>query len=353
MAVTMRRRAPLTRRSFLSAAGATAAVGLLDGIAKPALSRAADRPVDHPRHPVGRRLGRFRHGLGARRPARAHAGRGRDHRQLQDHPQRRLRRRAAGNRLHRQGAARRICRPGRTSSIASASRTIRFPTVLGEPQVGRFRTAPSERRIGLVRLVGRHRRPGLGHRRGARRHAHLCDHGAMPARLLHPFAATTSMPTARSRRELQASERRDVEEPRHRREVQGRPDARGVPRQLQIQPARPQPARVQRRGADVRAMGRSRGHQRLVPGRAARLAAATPTRASSQLAARGCRAFHEFMPMRQTLAEAGRIYRKIPYGPLLDVFMLDMRSYRTPIGAGRRRQPRSSGRRRSPGSSAN
>ena len=45
MAVTMRRRASLTRRSFLSAAGATAAVGLLDGIAKPSLSRAADRPV--------------------------------------------------------------------------------------------------------------------------------------------------------------------------------------------------------------------------------------------------------------------------------------------------------------------
>src|SRR5882757_7113481 len=47
------------------------------------------------------------------------------------------------------------------------------------------------------------------------------------------------------------------------------------------------------------------------------------------LAARGCRAFHEFMPMRETPAEAGRVYRKISYGPLLDVFMLDMRSYRT------------------------
>jgi alkaline phosphatase D len=27
-------------------------------------------------------------------------------------------------------------------------------------------------------------------------------------------------------------------------------------------------------------------------------------------------------------AQDGRIYRKIAYGPLLDVFMLDMRSYR-------------------------
>ena len=50
------------------------------------------------------------------------------------------------------------------------------------------------------------------------------------------------------------------------------------------------------------------------------------------LAARGCRAFHEFMPLRYAPAEPGRIYRKIPYGPLLDVFMLDMRSYRGPNG---------------------
>ena len=72
-----------------------------------------------------------------------------------------------------------------------------------------------------------------------------------------------------------------------------------------------------------------------------------------KLAARGCRAFHEFMPMRETLAEAGRIYRKISYGPLLDVFLLDMRSYRTPYGedGGARCDPR--GRRSSPGSSAN
>jgi alkaline phosphatase D len=50
-----------------------------------------------------------------------------------------------------------------------------------------------------------------------------------------------------------------------------------------------------------------------------------------KLAARGCRAFHEFMPMRETPAEAGRIYRKVAYGPLLDVFLLDMRSYRTAV----------------------
>jgi alkaline phosphatase D len=48
------------------------------------------------------------------------------------------------------------------------------------------------------------------------------------------------------------------------------------------------------------------------------------------LAARAGRAFHEYMPIRTTLAEPGRVYRQISYGPLLDVFMIDMRSYRGP-----------------------
>src|SRR5262249_15090006 len=51
-------------------------------------------------------------------------------------------------------------------------------------------------------------------------------------------------------------------------------------------------------------------------------------KSSLLLAARGCRAFHEFIPLRYTPSEPGRIYRKISYGPLLDLFLLDMRSYR-------------------------
>ncbi|NVN85229.1 MAG: alkaline phosphatase D family protein [Rhodopseudomonas sp.] len=53
-----------------------------------------------------------------------------------------------------------------------------------------------------------------------------------------------------------------------------------------------------------------------------------------QLAARASRAFHDYMPMRGSIVEPGRVYRKIAYGPLLDVFMLDMRSYRGPNGEG-------------------
>src|SRR4029453_367976 len=58
---------------------------------------------------------------------------------------------------------------------------------------------------------------------------------------------------------------------------------------------------------------------------------ALASRATSEiraLAARGRRAFHEFMPPR-----THGIYRKIAYGPLLDVFLLDMRSYRTGLRA--------------------
>ena len=46
------------------------------------------------------------------------------------------------------------------------------------------------------------------------------------------------------------------------------------------------------------------------------------------LSARAGRAFHEMSPIRYTPAEPGRVYRRIAYGPMLDVFFLDMRSYR-------------------------
>jgi alkaline phosphatase D len=49
---------------------------------------------------------------------------------------------------------------------------------------------------------------------------------------------------------------------------------------------------------------------------------------TSNLVTRARRAFHEFMPIRENREQDGRVYRKIAYGPLLDVFMIDMRSYR-------------------------
>ena len=49
---------------------------------------------------------------------------------------------------------------------------------------------------------------------------------------------------------------------------------------------------------------------------------------TSRLVQRARRAFFEFMPIRETPQQAGRVYRRIGYGPLLDVFLIDMRSYR-------------------------
>jgi alkaline phosphatase D len=46
------------------------------------------------------------------------------------------------------------------------------------------------------------------------------------------------------------------------------------------------------------------------------------------LAARAARAFHEMYPTRESIVEPGRVYCTINYGPLLDVFVLDERSYR-------------------------
>ena len=49
------------------------------------------------------------------------------------------------------------------------------------------------------------------------------------------------------------------------------------------------------------------------------------------LAARGQRAFMEYAPMRNFgAAEHQRVYRVLPQGPLADIFVLDMRSYRGP-----------------------
>lgn len=51
------------------------------------------------------------------------------------------------------------------------------------------------------------------------------------------------------------------------------------------------------------------------------------------LIARASKAFLEYAPLRPHSAdESERVYRKLSYGPLLDVFMIDMRSYRGPNG---------------------
>jgi len=51
------------------------------------------------------------------------------------------------------------------------------------------------------------------------------------------------------------------------------------------------------------------------------------------LSARSKQAFLEYNPIRSNGNDPERIFRVVNYGPLLDVFMIDMRSYRGPNGA--------------------
>ncbi len=46
------------------------------------------------------------------------------------------------------------------------------------------------------------------------------------------------------------------------------------------------------------------------------------------LARRSDRAWHDYTPIAPSYDKSGRIYRVVHHGPLLDVFVLDMRSYR-------------------------
>ena len=58
------------------------------------------------------------------------------------------------------------------------------------------------------------------------------------------------------------------------------------------------------------------------------------------LIARGTRAFLEYAAMRPfSVREPQRVYRRYSYGPLLELFVLDMRSYRGPNTANRQPSP--------------
>ena len=112
-----------------------------------------------------------------------------------------------------------------------------------------------------------------------------------------------------------------------RREAQGGRDARRIPRPVEVQLMDAHRARAQRRLPtffqwDDHEVVNNWSARRTCP-----RTTATP-RSRCRCCARAARAFHEMTPIRYTPAEPGRVYRKIAYGPLLDVFFLDMRSYR-------------------------
>ena len=57
------------------------------------------------------------------------------------------------------------------------------------------------------------------------------------------------------------------------------------------------------------------------------------------LAARARQAFHEYFPIADVRRDPGRVYRKVAYGPNLDVFLIDLRTYRGPNTANDQAEP--------------
>lgn len=53
-------------------------------------------------------------------------------------------------------------------------------------------------------------------------------------------------------------------------------------------------------------------------------------KSASLLASRARTAFFEYLPISESLAAPGRMYRALRYGPLLELFCIDLRSYRGP-----------------------
>jgi len=212
------------------------------------------------------------------------------------------------------------------------------PTIVGEPQVGRFRTAPADRRSISFVWSGDTAGQGWGideSRGGMRTYATMLKN--RPDFFIHsgdtiyadgPIAAEQKMPNGQVWRNVVTEDKSKPAETLQ--EFRGNYKYNLLDNNLRAF------------NAEIPMFTQWDDHEvtnNWWPGEPL-------TRAEHQrkkyveknallLAARAARAFHEYMPLCSTLAEPGRVYRKISYGPLLDVFMLDMRSYRGPNGEGK------------------
>jgi alkaline phosphatase D len=323
MAVTTCAGASLTRRRFLMTAAAAGAV--TSGIAKPAISRAPDRPVTT-------------HGIqsgdvsldSAVVWARA------------DRPARMLVEIATSDTFATIRGGAFVDALPETDFTAKALiedlpagedifYRIRFadhsyPTALSEPRVGRFRTAPNERRSISFVWSGDTGNWGIDEARGGMR-TYATMLRSRPDFFIHSGDHIYADCTIPAQRKLPNGEIwNNIVTEEKSRVAQTLADFRGNYKYNLLD------KNLLKFNAEVPMFAQWDDHEVTndwCPGEPLRWHRYAD-KSILRLAAYGCRAFHEFMPMRETLAEAGRVYRKIPCGPLLDVFMLDMRSYRTP-----------------------
>ena len=240
----------------------------------------------------------------------------------------------------RPGSASRIARSFRISPIcgASASRSSgSFQTparIVAAGRGGRGGTAPAARDVSFVfsgDCVGQGW--GIDLSRGGMR-LYEAMRKLQPDVFIH--LGDTIYADQPLKPEVDARRRIDLAEPRHRSEVEAGADAGRFPGLPSLQPPGRAHAALQRRGVAGGALGRSRGARQLVADRSGwRQIAPSDEKSVALLAARAKRAFLEYLPLRINPIESERIYRAWRHGPALEIFALDMRSYRGANSANR------------------
>ncbi len=324
MAAPIRSGARLSRRGFLAGSAAIAALG---GVAKPGISRAADRPqITHGVQSGDVSLNSGMIWARADRPARmlVEVSTTPSFKTIRDGffvdalPETDFTAKALLEGLP----------PGQDIFYRIRFADLAAPTIVSEPQVGHLRTAPSDRRSVSFSWSGDTCGQGWGideSRGGMTGYATMLRN--RPDFFIHcgdriyadcPIPQQLRLPDGALWRNIVSEETSKIAETLA--EFRGNYKYNLLDQNLRAF------------NAEVPMLAQWDDHEVIndwYPGQMVALAGGRQVSASL-LAARGGRAFREYTPMRESLAEAGRIYRKIPYGPLLDVFLLDMRSYRGP-----------------------
>jgi alkaline phosphatase D len=322
MAVIARGAASLTRRHFLTTMASSAAITATGSIARPYASRAADRPlITHGIQSGDVSIGCTTVWARADRPSRMRVE------VATTDSFSNIRSVVFADALPETDFTTKALiedlPPGQDVFYRIRFEDLSFP-VLSEPQVGHFRTAPSERRNVSFVWSGDTAGGGWGideSRGGMRTYATMLR--STPDFFIHcgdhiyadcPIASERKLPNGQVWRNIVTEEKSRTA--RTLAEFRGNykynlldKNVRAFNAQVPIL-AQWDDHEVSNDWCPDAARGRAvRGGNNLIA-----------------LAARGRRAFHEFMPLR-----THAIYRKISYGPLLDIFLLDMRSYRTAL----------------------
>jgi alkaline phosphatase D len=326
--IIMARIGMMSRRRFMATAAAASTLTTFGGLAKPHLSRASDRPV-------------ITHGLQSGdvsvdsgvvwvrvdRPARVTFdiatsdifGDIRHSVTLDALPESDY---AVKALIENLPAGQDIFYRVRTADLAA-------PTILGEPMTGRFRTAPADRRSVSFVWSGDTAGQGWGideSRGGMRGYATM--HRLRPDFFIHcgdtvyadnPIEAEKRLPDGSLWRNVVSEDKAKVAETLA--EFRGNYKYNLIDRH------------VRAFNSEVPMLAQWDDHEvtnNWSPSKSLAEDKRYSEKSVALLAARAARAFHEFMPIRATPQEAARIYRKVGYGPLLDIFFLDMRTYRGP-----------------------